>query len=116
MIAVSALMKLSFEIQKMTSNDLLGSFLTTRGSSNLFEIIKNNKHGRMIPTFAFLQIFSDIREMTLNDLRGRKKIFDLGFREVNKHLIKVAPGMLLISNPKYVKNIGKKKCRLHFFH
>ena len=67
--------KMSFEIKKMTSNDLLGSFLTSRGSSNLFQIIKNKKHGRMMPIFAFLQIFLDIREMTLNDLRGRKQIF-----------------------------------------
>ena len=29
----------------------------------------------MIPILAFLQNFSEIREMTLNDLRGRKKIF-----------------------------------------
>ena len=39
----------------------------------------------MIPIFAFLQIFSEIRKMTLNDLRDQKNLFDLGFREVNKH-------------------------------
>ena len=41
----------------------------------------------MIPILVFLQNFSEILEMTLNDLRGRKNFFDLGFREVNKHLI-----------------------------
>ena len=44
----------------------------------------------MIHIFAFLQFFSEIREMTLNNLRGRKKIFDLRFREVYKHLINPA--------------------------
>ena len=57
----------------MTSSDLLGSFLTSRESSNLFEVIKNYKHGRMMPILAFWQFFSEIREMTLNDLRGQKK-------------------------------------------
>ena len=76
MKAVSALMwKCLLKLKKMTSNDLLGSFLTSRGSSNLFEITKNYKHGRMMPIFAFLRNFSAIRKMTLNDLRGRKKIF-----------------------------------------
>ena len=50
----------------MTSNDLLSSFLTSRGSSNIFQIIMNQKHGRMILLFSF---FSEIREMTLNHLR-----------------------------------------------
>ena len=39
----------------------------------------------MMAILAFLQNFSEIREMTLNDLRGQKILFDLGFREVNKH-------------------------------
>ena len=40
----------------------------------------------MMPILAFLQNFSEIREMTLNDLRVNKFVFDLGLREVNKHL------------------------------
>ena len=77
--------RLSFEIK---NNDLLGSFLTSRGSLNLFEIIKNKKMGQMMRISAVLQNFSENWEMTLNDLRGRKKSGDP---------YPAAPGMLVIS-------------------
>ena len=48
----------------------------------------------MMPILAFLRNFSEIREMTLNDLRGQKILFDLGFREVDKHFINPASDVL----------------------
>ena len=47
-----------------------------------------------MPILAFLQNFSEIPEMTLSDLRGQKILFDLGFREVNKHFINPASDVL----------------------
>ena len=47
-----------------------------------------------MPISAFLRNFSEIREMTLNDLRGQTNFFDVGFREVNKHLINAASDVL----------------------
>ena len=66
---------MSFEIKKKDLKRPTGAFFSSRGSSNLFEIIKNKKHGRMMRILAFLQNVDKILEMTLNDLRVRKIFF-----------------------------------------
>ena len=92
MMPILAFLQNFSEIREMTLNDLRGqkkNYLERPfGIISYFKrIIKNWKHSRMMPILAFLRNFSEIREMTLNDLRGQTYFFDVGFREVNKHLI-----------------------------